>query len=116
MGKTLINPKNQKTYGGDDPIPNENYYNGVFFSNPALAQMFRDNKWSTTLKVGTSPDEPESDEVGISPDEPKPDSLLSDANSSASTEGGGYGKKRKADFSRRQMDLTGSKGSTILTS
>ena len=104
MGKTLINPKNQKTYGGDDPIPNENYYNGVFFSNPALAQMFRDNKWSTTLKVGTSPDEPE------------PDSLLSDANSSASTEGGGYGKKRKADFSRRQMDLTGSKGSTILTS
>jgi hypothetical protein len=104
MGKTLINPKNQKTYGGDDPIPNENYYNGVFFSNPALAQMFRDNKWSTTLKVGTSPDEPE------------PDSLLSDANSSASTEGGGYGKKRKAEFSRRQMDLTGSKGSTILTS
>jgi|TARA_Y100000034_G_C6855151_1_gene388510 hypothetical protein len=110
MGKTLINPKNQKTYGGDDPIPDENYYNGVFFSNPALAQMFRDNKWSTTLKVGTSPDEPEPEP------EPDPDSLLSDANSSASTEGGGYGKKRLAEFSRREMDLTGSKGSSILTS
>ena len=58
MGITLINPKNQKTYGGDDKIPDENYYNGVFFSSPALAQMFRDNKWSTTLNVGTPPDEP----------------------------------------------------------
>ena len=56
MGITLINPKNQKTYGGDDEIPDENYYNGVFFSNPALAAMFRENKWSTTLNVG-DPDE-----------------------------------------------------------
>jgi len=34
----------------------------------------------------------------------------------ASSEGGGYGKKRKAEMSRGQMNLTGSKGSTILTS
>jgi len=36
--------------------------------------------------------------------------------SSASTEAGGYGKKRKAEISRGQMNLTGSKGSSILTS
>lgn len=34
----------------------------------------------------------------------------------AQSEGGGYGKKRKAEMSRGQMNLTGSKGSTILTS
>ena len=61
MGKTLINPKNQKTYGGDDQIPDENYYNGVFFSNPELAQMFRDNNWNTTLKVGDPEPEPETE-------------------------------------------------------
>ena len=42
--------------------------------------------------------------------------LLNNANSSASTEAGGYGKKRKAEISRGQMNLTGSKGSSILTS
>ena len=34
----------------------------------------------------------------------------------ASTSGGGYGKKRKGEQSRGQMNLTGSRGSRILTS
>ena len=43
--------------------------------------------------------------------------LLGDANSSdSSTQGGGYGKKRKGQESRREMNLTGSRGSSILTS
>jgi len=36
--------------------------------------------------------------------------------SSASTEGGGYGKKRRGQVSRGQMNLTGSRGRSILTS
>jgi len=34
----------------------------------------------------------------------------------SSTEGGGYGKKRKGENSRGQMNLTGKQGSSILTS
>ena len=36
--------------------------------------------------------------------------------SGSSSIGGGYGKKRKGDQSRGQMNLTGSQGSSILTS
>jgi len=70
MGKTLINPKNQVTYGGDDEIPQENYYNGVFFSNPAVAAMFANNNWSTTLPVGPQSDpEPDDDDDDDDDDE-----------------------------------------------
>jgi len=36
--------------------------------------------------------------------------------SDSSSAGGGYGKKRKGEQSRGQMNLTGSQGSSILTS
>ena len=64
--------------------------------------------------VGGSP-LPEMGDETISSDDPR-NLTFGSGQSSSGTTGGGYGKKRKGQESRGQMNLTGSRGSSILTS
>jgi hypothetical protein len=73
-----------------------------------------------TDSIYTNPDEESTDDPKPKPKpnpNPKPDEeIYGNGVSTASTEGGGYGKQRIGERSRKQANLTGSRNRSILTS